>query len=128
MMVKFEIVDRHDNRTVFEFGVGTYMLGKGDKCDVILNDNHVSRNHAKIEVTPHAAVLSDLGRTNGTWSKGARLAAPLTLSAKDVVNFGELKLVVLAVPANVIDELGGFDRRPIRAFAKQESEALVTLK
>src|SRR3990167_980439 len=127
-MVKFEIVDKHDNRTVYEFAVGSYMLGKGDKCDVILNDHHASRNHAKLDVTLRAAVLSDLGSTNGSWVKGARLTAPMTLNVGDVVNFGELRLLVISAPETVMEALGGFDRRPIRSTANQESEALVALK
>lgn len=127
-MVKFEIVDKHDNRTVYEFSVGSYMLGKGDKCDVILNDHHASRNHAKLDVTLRAAVLSDLGSTNGSWVKGARLTAPMTLNVGDVVNFGELRLLVISAPETIMEALGGFDRRPIRSTANQESEALVALK
>ena len=127
-MVKFEIVDKHDNRTVYEFAVGSYMLGKGDKCDVILNDHHASRNHAKLDVTLRAAVLSDLGSTNGSWVRGARLTAPMTLNVGDVVSFGELRLLVISAPETVLEALGGFDRRPIRSTANQESEALVALK
>src|SRR3990167_8631674 len=124
-MVKFEIVDKHDNRTVYEFAVGSYMLGKGDKCDVILNDHHASRNHAKLDVTLRAAVLSDLGSTNGSWVRGARLTAPMTLNVGDVVSFGELRLLVISAPETVLEALGGFDRRPIRSTANLNHESVL---
>lgn len=127
-MVKFEIVDKHDNRTLFEFGPGTYMLGKGDKSDVILNDNHVSRSHARLDVSTQAVVLTDLGSTNGTWCNGQRLQEPLRLVPALTVNFGELKLVVLSAPATGMQSLDGTDRRPVKTQQKQESEALVALK
>lgn len=127
-MFKFEIVDKHGNKTLFEFGVGSYTLGKGDKCNVILNDSHVSRLHAKLEVSAAGAELQDLGSTNGTWFKGERVSAPRQLNAEDVVNFGELKLVVLASPVGNLAALDGVDRRTQKRAIVQESEELVALK
>lgn len=127
-MVKFEVVDKHDNRTLFEFGVGSYTLGKGDKCDVILNDSHVSRTHARMDITSRSVILTDLGSTNGTWVRGTRLVDALPLASLDVVNFGELRLVVLDAPAREMDALDGVDRRPVKSRGYQESEALVALK
>lgn len=127
-MVKFEIVDKHDNRTLFEFGPGSYVLGKGDKSDVILNDNHVSRNHARLDVSSLGATLTDLGSTNGTWCKGERISTTLNISPTSIINFGELKLVVLAVAGGNMQSLDGVDRRPVKSTVRQESEALVTLK
>ena len=127
-MVKFEIVDKHDNRTLFEFGPGSYSLGKGDKCDVILNDSHVSRAHARLDVSAHTVTLTDQGSTNGTWARGARIEGAITLAVRDVVNFGELKLVVLQVPDNSRGSLEGVDRRPAKSQKRQESEALVAMK
>lgn len=127
-MVKFEIVDKHDNRTLFEFEQGAYTLGKGDKCDVILNDNHVSRTHARLDVSASSVTLVDIGSTNGTWVKGSRLTGAMALFAQDVINFGELRLVVLEVPGLASKGLDGVERRSARAQVKQESEALIALK
>lgn len=127
-MLKFEIVDQNGNKSLFEFGTGSYMLGKGDKCDVILADHHVSRSHARIDVTPGSAVLSDLGSTNGTWAKGARLVEPAILSPADVFNFGELRLVVLDAPGSTLSSLDGVERRQVKVAQRQESEQLIALK
>ncbi|MEZ5511097.1 MAG: ATPase, T2SS/T4P/T4SS family [Gammaproteobacteria bacterium] len=127
-MLRFEIIDQNENKSFYEFGPGAYMLGKGDKCDVILADNHVSRTHARLEVTPKAAVLADLGSTNGTWVKGVRLAEALTLADGDVINFGELRLVVLRSPANQLSQLDGVERRSAKSVVRQESEQLIALK
>lgn len=127
-MLRFEIVDQNSNKSLFEFAAGSYTLGKGDKCDVILPDHHVSRSHARIEVTAASAVLSDLGSTNGTWSQGKRLVDPQTLSAGDVIDFGELRLVVLDAPGNVLAQLDGVERRQMKVATHQESEKLIALK
>lgn len=127
-MLRFEIIDQNENKSFFEFGPGAYVLGKGDKCDVILADHHVSRSHARLEVTSKSAVLTDLGSTNGTWVKGGRLAEPLTLGDGDVVNFGELRLVVLQSPANQLSQLDGVERRNAKSVVRQESEQLIALK
>lgn len=127
-MLKFEIVDQNGNKSFFEFAAGSYTLGKGDKCDVILTDHHVSRLHAKIEVSSRAAVLIDLDSTNGTWVKGSRVAQPMTLVPKDEIQFGELKLVVIASPGSELAELDGVERRSGKGGFKQESEQLVALK
>lgn len=127
-MFKFEIVDKHGNRTLFEFGAGSYTLGKGDKCDVILNDSHVSRMHAKLDVNPETAVLSDLGSTNGTWFKGSRISGPQSLGPDDVVNFGELRLVVLQASNSNLSLLDGVERRNQKRTFVQESEQLIALK
>lgn len=127
-MLKFEVIDKHENRTLFEFGPGAYTLGKGDKCDVILNDNHVSRVHARLDVTSKAVILTDVGSTNGTWVKGKRLAAEIRLDSGDVVNFGELRLVVLEAPGASLNVLDGVERRLQKSHVQQESEALIAMK
>lgn len=127
-MLKFEIVDQNGNKSFFEFATGSYTLGKGDKCDVILTDHHVSRLHARIEVGAREAVLIDLGSTNGTWVKGSRLAQPMPLAPKDEIQFGELKLVVIASPGSELAELDGVERRTNQSATRQESEQLVALK
>ena len=127
-MLKFEIVDQNGNKSFFEFGVGSYTLGKGDKCDVILADHHVSRLHARIEVEVRSAVLVDLDSTNGTWVKGKRLSQPLSLAEEDEVQLGDLRLVVISSPGNELAELDGVERRAGKGGFKQESEQLVALK
>lgn len=127
-MLKFEVIDQNGNKSLFEFGVGSYTLGKGDKCDVILADSHVSRTHARIDVTRNSAQLADLGSTNGTWVRGARLTQPAVLAQDDRFDFGELRLVVLETPDDVMAQLDGVDRRKVQRIQHQESEQLIALK
>ncbi|MBA54652.1 MAG: pilus assembly protein TadA [Pseudomonadales bacterium] len=127
-MLKFEVIDSNKNKTIFEFPPGKVILGKGDHCDVILTDNHVSRNHAEILVDTKSAKLSDLNSTNGTWVNGERLFSDLLLSEGDVLRFGEISVRISQVPKinSAFEE--GVDRRHQMDLVKQESEELVTLK
>ena len=127
-MLEFDIVDKHSNVTHYQFPVGSYTLGKGDVTDVILNDSHVSRVHAIIEVSNVGAVLVDENSTNGTWYKNSRLVEPLKLSKGDSIYFGELQLLIKAIPQLANDPFGG-DERTVKVVATvQESEELVALK
>lgn len=127
-MLKFEVIDGNKNKTIFEFPAGKVVLGKGDHCDVILTDSHVSRNHAEILVDSNSAKLSDLNSTNGTWVNGERLLSELLLSEGDILRFGEITVRIGNVPkiASVFEE--GVDRRQQADLIQQESEELVALK
>jgi pSer/pThr/pTyr-binding forkhead associated (FHA) protein len=52
---------------VFKLGTGTIELGRSPKCDVILNDMTVSRNHAEIEKIDGEWLITDLDSFNGVW-------------------------------------------------------------
>ncbi|RLT97963.1 ATPase, T2SS/T4P/T4SS family [Ketobacter sp.] len=127
-MLKFEVIDSNKNKTIFEFPRGKVVLGKGDHCDVILTDSHVSRNHAEILVDDSSARLADLNSTNGTWVNGERLLAEMILSEGDSLRFGEITVRITAVPTikSVFEE--GTDRRQKLESVEQESEELVALK
>jgi two-component system, cell cycle response regulator len=53
-------------------------IGRAPECDVFLDDEGVSRNHAKIIRQDDTLILLDLGSTNGTYAEGDRVQA-LTL-------------------------------------------------
>ncbi len=46
------------------------MIGRGDKADVRLVDDGISRDHARIVNENGQMVLEDLGSTNGTYCNG----------------------------------------------------------
>jgi len=61
---------------------GTYRLGRSG-FNLVIADPGLSREHAKLEITPASATLEDLGSANGTWVNGRRISmAPLTTGAE----------------------------------------------
>ncbi|HEY2902317.1 MAG TPA: GGDEF domain-containing protein [Polyangia bacterium] len=49
------------------------VLGRGDKADVRLVDEGISREHAQLVREPDHIILEDMGSTNGTFCNGVRV-------------------------------------------------------
>ena len=64
-------------------------IGRHPECDLVLVSELVSGKHAAIEESGSAAVVRDLGSTNGTYLNGNRVDAPSPLHVGDTVAFGQ---------------------------------------
>ena len=72
----------------------TTVLGRGEKCDVRLFGDAISRQHARIEVTGDQIIVEDLGSRNGTFINGRRITREalvdgdkLQIGARTVLKF-----------------------------------------
>lgn len=68
------------------------VIGRGDKCHVILNDTYVSQVHARMYPRGEAMVIEDMGSTNGTYLNRKRIASPTELKRGDKVKIGKTEL------------------------------------
>jgi hypothetical protein len=50
-----------------------FIIGRGRHCDLVIDSAKVSREHAAITREPDGWWMEDLGSSNGTWFKRARL-------------------------------------------------------
>jgi pSer/pThr/pTyr-binding forkhead associated (FHA) protein len=96
-----------------------FTIGRDETCGLVLDDEKVSRYHAKI--TPGVGpfrMLRDLGSTNGTLVDGRRVTKGLGFTAPDerlaelsggeVIQFGDTRvLATLKDPAKVLPSEGG---------------------
>ena len=57
----------------FEIDKDEFMVGRVDNCDLVVEDDLVSRHHCKIILTPDGAQIVDLASTNGTLVNGRRI-------------------------------------------------------
>lgn len=48
-------------------------IGRNESCDIFIDDEDVSRNHARIEIKEDLILLEDLGSTNGTLVNGKEI-------------------------------------------------------
>jgi hypothetical protein len=78
-----------------ELSPGEFMIGRSASCQLSLDDPLVSRNHARLLVTPEAVVVEDLGSRNGIRVNGDRVTGTRELSHGDVLNVGSQKLTLL---------------------------------
>ncbi|MEA2144748.1 MAG: hypothetical protein QOG59_335, partial [Solirubrobacteraceae bacterium] len=69
-------------------GPGGATLGRSRGCEVVLNDNNVSRQHAEIRPRGGSWVYTDLGSTNGSSINGRPVQGPEVLKPGDEVSLG----------------------------------------
>jgi hypothetical protein len=97
-----------------------YTIGRARDCDLVLDQNGVSRLHARLDFTHEQVTVTDLGSTNGTYVNRQRLEPqkPRRLKSGDVVNLGgdcrlkfddpaataTIPLVDMPIPGLVLDE------------------------
>ena len=64
------------------------VVGRGDDCDIRLQDNSVSRRHARIEPHTQGFLVHDLDSTNGTFVNDRPLNTPTPLHDGDYLRVG----------------------------------------
>jgi pSer/pThr/pTyr-binding forkhead associated (FHA) protein len=75
------------------FDLGTELIvGRSDKCHVVLDDTYVSQMHARIFAKDDAYMLEDLGSTNGTYLNRQKVTAPAEVQRGDRVKIGRTVL------------------------------------
>jgi DNA-binding winged helix-turn-helix (wHTH) protein len=73
---------------------GENILGRGPESVLWIDDESVSRRHARITISGETAVLEDLGSKNGTYLKEKRLESPSPLSNGDDFRLGSVHLTL----------------------------------
>ncbi|CAN5702467.1 FHA domain-containing protein [soil metagenome] len=72
------------------FDVGEeLMVGRAEKCHIVLDDTYVSQMHARIFSKGEAVMVEDLGSTNGTYLNRRRITSPSELQRGDHVKIGK---------------------------------------
>jgi FHA domain len=64
-----------------------FVIGRGETCGLRLACHTVSSAHAELVDQGSAAVLRDLGSTNGTFVNGRRVTGAVELASGDLVQF-----------------------------------------
>ena len=70
------------------------VIGRHPDCTVRLDDSFVSAEHAQLTWGEGRWWISDLGSTNGTRVYGQRVTAPTGLRYGDVIELGDVRLVL----------------------------------
>jgi hypothetical protein len=83
---------RYEGRTVL-LGAGGAVLGRSKDCDVVVNDENVSRRHAEVRPSGGSWVVRDLGSTNGVRVNGHRVRDAQPLRPGDKIEVGVSTLI-----------------------------------
>jgi pSer/pThr/pTyr-binding forkhead associated (FHA) protein len=62
-----------------------FVIGRGEECNLVLNDRAISRQHARIWREGESFFVADLESKNGTWVNGEPLKEPRQLVDGDKI-------------------------------------------
>ena len=116
-VVRAALVDAEDG-TVYEIAVGEFTLGRSSACNLVANENAVSKVHARIERAADQVVLEDLSSSNGTFVNGTRVRTAVLRDTDtlELANVAKFRVVI------ELGEVGatGLYRAP--TFSKKEDQ------
>ena len=78
---------------VLELGPDPVIIGRIPDCDVVMNDERVSRHHCEIKLWDRVHVIKDLDSHNGTLINGSAIEVAM-LKPGDEINVGGAIIVV----------------------------------
>jgi pSer/pThr/pTyr-binding forkhead associated (FHA) protein len=91
------------------------LIGRGEDCDLRLDDPTISRHHAVISLSlGRPPVIEDLGSENGTYVNGRQITQPVGFAIKsehpraelrggEWIQIGDLLAIVSLVPPSPVD-------------------------
>jgi S-DNA-T family DNA segregation ATPase FtsK/SpoIIIE len=79
---------------VFPLPPGRWLVGRGPRAGLRLEDETVSREHCVLTVEPGGVAVSDLGAANGVQINGVTEREPTWLAPGDVLGIGAVALAI----------------------------------
>src|SRR5215831_13169754 len=77
---------------------GQYTIGRAPNCDLVLEDVHVSRLHARLLVNDTTALIEDLRSEHGVFVNEERIRRSVRLSDGDRIIIGGQEIAFLVDP------------------------------
>lgn len=74
----------------YEVTKGETVLGRLPECDIQLQSNMVSRQHARLLLDGESVTLEDMKSGNGTFVNGQKIDRPVKLKTGDRIKFGPI--------------------------------------
>jgi pSer/pThr/pTyr-binding forkhead associated (FHA) protein len=78
--------------TVIPLGTTPITIGRAADSTIVLDDDFVSTNHARLTPNGKQWVIEDLGSTNGTWIDRDRVNAPTVLRPRVTIRIGRTSM------------------------------------
>jgi class 3 adenylate cyclase len=111
-----------------------YKIGRSRSCDIVLSDESISREHARITSQGNGSYeLTDSGSTHGTFidkdGQWVRIEGPVTVTRDDAVMFGRHQTTMRELLVNVDDAETepDADSIPDRATGRRRLAAIVAM-
>ncbi|MCP4678443.1 MAG: GGDEF domain-containing protein [Deltaproteobacteria bacterium] len=98
------VLDGVDAGKVIPIGPGSIVIGRNSSCDICLNEDGISRQHARLELSgKNRLVVEDLSSTNGTFMAGKRIGKAI-LKVDDKILFGR-RTMLRFVLEDILDRI-----------------------
>ena len=90
-----KIIVRRENGEVvsqYALGVGEHLIGRESGSGIFIEDDHVSRQHAKLIISADAIEIEDLDSTSGTFLDGMAVRGRIPVEPGQRVHISDLYL------------------------------------
>ncbi len=77
-----------------EFSKAAFVVGRSPQCDLVLDDELVSRKHAVFRLSERGVSVEDLGSRNGVRVNGNKISGATRLEHGDLTRIGSQELVL----------------------------------
>lgn len=106
----------------FTIGERGLLLGRGSHCDIILDDQGVSREHARVMLHNDAVWVQDAGSRNGCFVNGRRLVRHKSIAPGDELELGDFKFSIeLVDPFPQHDSVSTFGAPPQALLGERDA-------
>ncbi|MDO8526553.1 MAG: PEGA domain-containing protein [Deltaproteobacteria bacterium] len=99
------IVDGPHKGARFSLKQGDNIIGRLEECNVILDDQSVSRKHSEISFSPQGWTVKDLQSKNGTYVNGTLIQETVVIGHKDTVQVGIYTLRLVTENMDLEEEM-----------------------
>lgn len=89
---QFQVIPAHGEQWVYYIDKPEVRIGRAKRCDLVINDNMVSREHCLFRLEPEGPVVEDLNSFNGTLVNNVRIARS-RLKPRDIIRIGSCEMV-----------------------------------
>jgi len=86
-------VKHHGATQQYFLNEGRIIVGRAPQCDIVINDDSISRQHVRLDVQSDQVALSDLQSRNGTCVAGAPVRE-VTLRGGEPLSFGDVEATI----------------------------------
>lgn len=98
MALHLQILLGRERGRVISLAGGTYVVGRGEDGDIVLQSDLVSRVHARITAGPSELLVEDLESSNGTFLNGSRVVGENKVGVGEVLSIGDVVCRVYGNP------------------------------
>jgi predicted component of type VI protein secretion system len=92
--IRLEVRNRNRILLSRTFSKPEIVLGRNPACDISLQDETASAQHAKLSYHHHQWWIEDLNSTNGTKLNKEKISIPTVLTSDDEIQCGKTKVIV----------------------------------